>query len=211
MALVLSGVAMDPIVLGEERRASLCGHLASRGDLRHDRRVRALFDFGLQPLELVARTAIVYVAFVLILRVFGKRELGQFTIFDLALLLLAANALQPAMTGPDASVSGGLVILTTIFVLNWLTARARAHVPWLRRLLEPEPTVLARHGAWLEEAVRAEGLDEDDLAAALRQHGVERVEDAQLVVLEQDGSVSVVSKETDSQALRRRRRPVRRL
>ena len=61
--------------------------------------------------ELVARTAIVYVVFVLVLRLFGKRELGQFTIFNLALLLLAANALQPAMTGPDTSVGAGLVIL----------------------------------------------------------------------------------------------------
>jgi uncharacterized membrane protein YcaP (DUF421 family) len=171
----------------------------------------ALFDFGIQPLELVARTAIVYVVFILVLRVFGKRELGQFTIFDLALLLLAANALQPAMTGPDTSVAGGLVILATVFALNWLTARAREHVPWLRRLLEPEPTVLARDGAWLDTAVRAEDLDEDDLAAALRQHGLERVEDARLVVLEQDGSVSVVPKETDGDALRRRRRPALRL
>ena len=170
-----------------------------------------LFDLGIQPLELVARTAIVYVAFILVLRVFGKRELGQFTIFDLALLLLAANALQPAMTGPDTSVAGGLVILATVFALNWLTARARERVPWLRRLLEPEPTVLARDGAWLAAAVRAEDLDEDDLAAALRQHGLERVEDTRLVVLEQDGSVSVVPKETDGEALRRRRRPARRL
>ena len=101
--------------------------------------------------------------------------------------------------------------LATVFALNWLTGRARERVPWLRRLLEPEPTVLARDGAWLDAAVRAEGLDEDDLAAALRQHGLERVEDARLVVLEQDGSVSVVPKETDGEALRRRRRPARRL
>lgn len=170
-----------------------------------------MFDFGIQPLELIGRTAIVYVAFIVVLRVFGKRELGQFTIFDLALLLLAANALQPAMTGPDTSVSGGLVILATVFAMNWLTARARGRVPWLRRLLEPEPTVLARDGAWLDAAVRAEDLDDDDLATALRQHGLDRVEDTRLVVLEQDGSVSVVPKETDGEALRRRRRPARRL
>ncbi len=147
----------------------------------------------------------------MVLRVFGKRELGQSTIFDLDLLLLVANAMQPAMTRPDTAVAGGLVILATVFALNWLTARARARLPWLRRLLEPEPTVLARDGAWLDVAVRAGDLDEVDLAAALRQHGLERVEDARLVVLEQDGSVSVVPKETDGEALRRRRRPARRL
>jgi uncharacterized membrane protein YcaP (DUF421 family) len=115
------------------------------------------------------------------------------------------------MTGPDTSVGGGLVILVSVFALNWLTAWARERVPWLRRLLEPEPTVLARDGAWLDEAVRAQDLAEDDLAAALRQHGLERVDDARLVVLEQDGSVTVVPKESDGEALRRRRRPARRL
>ena len=164
-----------------------------------------MFIFGVHPLELVARTAIVYVVFVLVLRVFGKRELGQFTIFDLALLLLAANALQPAMTGPDTSVGAGRVILATIFALNWLTAMARERIPAFREVLAPEPTVLARDGAWLDASVREEDLDQDDLAAALREHGLERVDDARLVVLEQDGSISVVPKESDDQALRRRR------
>ena len=104
------------------------------------------------------------------------------------------------------------MILATVFALNWLTARAGNvcrgfDASWSR----PEPTVLARDGVWLDAAVRAEDLDEGDLAAALRQHGLERVEDTRLVVLEQDGSVSVVSKETDGEALRRRRRPARRL
>ncbi len=170
-----------------------------------------MFVFGVHPLELVARTAVVYLVFIAILRVFGKRELGQFTIFDLALLLLAANALQPAMTGTDTSAAGGIVILATIFALNWLTAMARERVPWVRRLLEPEPTVLARDGSWLDGAVRAEDLDQDDLAAALREHGLERVEDARLVVLEQDGSISVVPRESDREALRRRRIRARRL
>jgi len=170
-----------------------------------------VFVFGIHPLELVARTAIVYVVFIAVLRVFGKRELGQFTIFDLALLLLAANALQPAMTGPDDSIAGGLVILATIFGLNRLTATARERVPRLRHILEPEPTVLARDGVWIDGAARAEDLDGGDLAAALREHGLERIEDARMVVLEQDGSISVVPKESDGEALRRRRLRSRRI
>jgi uncharacterized membrane protein YcaP (DUF421 family) len=170
-----------------------------------------VFVATVNPLELVARTAIVYAVFILVLRAFGKRELGQFTIFDLALLLLAANALQPAMTGPDTSVGGGLVILATIFALNWLTAMVRERVPFARGLLEAAPTVLARDGAWLDAAVKAEDVDQDDLEAALREHGIERIEDAQLVVLEGDGSISVVPKESDGEALRRRRIRARRV
>jgi uncharacterized membrane protein YcaP (DUF421 family) len=170
-----------------------------------------VFVFGVHPLELVARTVIVYLVFVAVLRVFGKRELGQFTIFDLALLLLAANALQPAMTGTDTSLAGGLVILATIFALNWLTAMVRERVPAVRRLLETEPTVLARDGAWIDAAIEGNDLDPDDLAAALREHGLERIDDARLVVLEGDGSISVVPKETDGEALRRRRLRTRRV
>jgi len=170
-----------------------------------------MLAFNGHPLELVVRTIVVYVAFIAVLRVFGKRELGQFTIFDLALLLLAANALQPAMTGPDTSLLGGLVIIATIFGLNWATATLRSRSVRARRFLEPEPTVLARDGVWIEAAIQDENLDPGDLASALREHGFERVEETRLVVLEQDGSVSVVPKETDAQALRRRRIRTRRV
>jgi uncharacterized membrane protein YcaP (DUF421 family) len=156
-------------------------------------------------LELVLRTALVYIAFVAILRLTGKRELGQFTIFDLALLLLATNALQPAMTGPDNSVGGGLVILATIFTLNGLLAVARRRLRAGRSLFQNEPTVLARDGAWDQGAIDHEGLDDDDLGAALRGHGVEKVGETRLVVLEEDGSISVVPK-SDGTGSRRRPR-----
>jgi uncharacterized membrane protein YcaP (DUF421 family) len=66
-------------------------------------------DPGVPPLELVIRAALIYVVFFGALRLFGKREIGQFTLFDLALVLIAANALQPAITGPDSSITGGLI------------------------------------------------------------------------------------------------------
>ncbi len=94
-----------------------------------------MWTLGVPPLELVARTVIVYVIFLAALRIFGKREIGQFTLFDLALVLLAANALQPALTGPDQSITGGLIIVVTIFVLNGLVAQLRRRVPLVRRLL----------------------------------------------------------------------------
>ena len=80
--------------------------------------------------------------------------------------------------------------MATIFALNWLTAMARERIPAFREVLAPEPTVLA-HGRMpsLDASVRNEDLDQDDLAAALREHGLERVDDTRLVVIEQDGSI----------------------
>ncbi len=151
-----------------------------------------MWQLGTPPLELVARAAIVYFLFLIALRIFGKREVGQFTLFDLALILLAANALQPAMTGPDSSITGGVIIVVTIFVLNLGVAQLRERVPLVRRILESEPTVLARDGAWIREALEREGLDDTDTAAALREHGMDKIEDVKLAVLEEDGSISIV-------------------
>jgi uncharacterized membrane protein YcaP (DUF421 family) len=147
--------------------------------------------------------------FLVALRVFGKREIGQFTIFDLALVLLAANALQPAITGPDASIPGALIIIVTVFALNRLVSEARQRSPLVRRLLEFSPTVVGRDGKWDSVAISREGLDPDDLEAALREHGLDSVDEMKLVVLEEDGSLSVVPKDGPRMQIRARRRRYR--
>jgi uncharacterized membrane protein YcaP (DUF421 family) len=151
-----------------------------------------MWQLTLSPLELVLRSAIVYVVFLAALRLSGKRELGQFTIFDLALVLLASNALQPAITGPDASIPAALIIVATLFGLNRLTAYARKRSPLARRILDSAPTVLARNGKWIESAVEHEDLDMDDLEAAIREYGLESIEEVKVATLEHDGSISVV-------------------
>ncbi len=154
-----------------------------------------VWQFGVPPLELVVRSLAVYAIFLAALRVSGKRELGQFTIFDLAAVLLAANALQPAITGSDASLSGALVILVTLFGANRLVAAARRRSAVMRRLLDVPPTTIARDGAWIRPSLEREGLDDEDLAAALREHGFANIDQVQLAVLEHDGAISVVPKD----------------
>ena len=167
-----------------------------------------MWTLGSPPLELVIRGVIIYLVFFGALRLFGKREIGQFTLFDLALVLLAANALQPAITGPDASITGGLIVIVTIFSLNRGVAALRVRSPLVRRLLEFGPTVVGRDGAWLLPELVRQGLDLVDVDAALREHGLESVEQMKLATLEADGSISIVA--TDSAdggaAIRRRRR-----
>lgn len=170
-----------------------------------------MWQLAISPLELVARAAMVYLLFLAALRIFGKRELGQFTLFDLALVLLAANALQPAITGPDASIPGAAIIVATIFSLNRLVAVARRRIPLVRRLLDFPATVVGRDGAWLPEALEHEELDDEDLEAALREHGLSSVSEMALAVLEHDGSISIVPTEGESLTLRARRRRYRRV
>jgi uncharacterized membrane protein YcaP (DUF421 family) len=163
-----------------------------------------LAALGIPVWELVLRCAVIYLVMVFGLRLFGKREVGQFTLFDIVLVLLIANAVQPAMTGPDSSLVGGLIIIATLLALNFAVGRLREHSPVVRALVQSHPTIIARDGRWLPEALRREGIDEDESAAALREHGLDSVEACKLAVLETDGTISVVP--MDSQVLKGRRR-----
>lgn len=165
-----------------------------------------MWQLTLSPLELVLRSVFIYVLFLGALRVSGKRELGQFTIFDLALVLLAANALQPAITGPDASLTAAGIIVVTLFALNWVVAFARSHSKLARQILDFAPRTLAENGKWIQSALDKEGLDADDLAAALREHGLDSIDGVKLAVLEHDGSVSIVPKDGGAVQLRSHQR-----
>jgi uncharacterized membrane protein YcaP (DUF421 family) len=151
-----------------------------------------MFHLAVPFWQIIARSVVIYLVLLIGLRLFGKREVGQFTVFDLVLVLLVASAMQPAMTGPDSSLTGGIIIMATLLVLNLALAQVRTRGPFARQLLEGYPRVIAQNGRWLASALRIEGLDEDDAMMALREHGIGDDKDVELAVLETDGSISVV-------------------
>jgi uncharacterized membrane protein YcaP (DUF421 family) len=142
--------------------------------------------------NLVLRTTVIYLIILIGLRLTGKREIGQMTVFDLVVLLLLANAVQNAMVGPDTSLIGGILAAVVLLVLNTAVARLRLRWPRLRRLIEGSPTLLVLHGEVIADHLRREGLDRETLEAALREHGVSTLDDVEMAVLEIDGSISVV-------------------
>ena len=155
-----------------------------------------IFTLGTPWWALIARCAVIYLVMIFGLRLFGKREVGQFTLFDLVLVLLIANAVQPAMTGPDSSLSGGLIIIVTLLLLNLGVGQLRERSTLFRRLVQPEPTVICQNGKWLMAALHREGIDLEDAEAAVREHGIERVDGVKLAVMETDGSISIVPMES---------------
>jgi len=142
--------------------------------------------------NIALRTAVVYLVVLVGMRLAGKREMGQMTIFDLVLLLLIANAVQNAMVGPDTSLAGGLLAALVLLLLNALVARLRLRWPRLRQAIEGSPTLLVLHGTIIEAHLRREGLDLATLQAACREHGIADVDEVEMAVLEIDGSISVV-------------------
>ena len=142
-------------------------------------------------------------ALLVALRVFGKREVGQFTVFDLVFVLLVANALQPAMTGPDYSLTGGLVLIVALVGANFIVGQMD-RVPAIHRLFTPAPTVVIRDGKYVKRAMDREGITEDEIEMSIREHGLEGAKDVKLAALEADGSISVIA--TDARTPKRRRR-----
>jgi uncharacterized membrane protein YcaP (DUF421 family) len=142
--------------------------------------------------NIVLRTAVIYLVILIGLRLAGKREIGQMTVFDLVVLLLIANAVQNAMVGPDTSLVGGILAAVVLLALNAAVARLRLRWPRLRRMVEGSPTLLVLHGEVIADHLRREGLDQETLQAALREHGVADLSDVEMAVLEIDGSISVV-------------------
>src|SRR5256884_7149445 len=136
-----------------------------------------IFRLGIPWSHLLIRAVLIYIVYFIGLRLFGKRELGQFTTFDLVLVLLVANALQPAITGPDNSVTGGAIIITILLVFNRAVALLRSRWPWFDALIEPPPTVVVQDGQINQAALDKEGLSETDVEMAIREHGVDKISD----------------------------------
>ncbi len=162
-------------------------------------------------IEIVGRSIAVYAAVLVGLRIGGRRELGQLTPFDLVVILLVANAVQNAMVGADTSLQGGLVSAATLLAVNAAVARIRLRSVRVRQLVEGVPVVLVQHGELVSANLHREGITEDEVIAAVREHGeIGDLTEVELAVLETDGSVSVVPMSANVQRSRRRLRQRRR-
>src|SRR5262245_43186413 len=124
-------------------------------------------------LWIAVRTFVVYIILIGGLRIFGKRELGQMTPFDLVVILTVSNAVQNAMVGDDKSVTGAAVSVGMLLLTNWLFNRFIARLPGFRHVVVGQPRLLVHDGQVIQANLRREGLDEDDVLMAAREHGFE--------------------------------------
>jgi uncharacterized membrane protein YcaP (DUF421 family) len=159
--------------------------------------------------QIVVRSAIVYLAIIIGMRLTGSRQLGQMTPFDLVLILLIANAVQNAMVGTDVTVFGGLVAAATLLAANRVTAVITDRVPLFRRALEGQELLLLNDGKLIERNIQHAGLTEELVLQAIREHGFERPEQIRMAVLEIDGTISIVPADSRTVRTRHRVRAVR--
>src|SRR5215510_8280750 len=142
--------------------------------------------------ELVVRAAVVYAFLIVLLRLTGKRQIGQLAPFDLVLLLVLSNAVQNSMNAGDNSLVGGLLSAGTLVVLNYSVGYATFKNKTLEALVEGRPQVVIHNGRVFEDVMRRAKLTHHELSAALRQAGCSCADDVQVAILENNGSISVV-------------------
>lgn len=142
--------------------------------------------------EIVLRASIVYFVMLALLRLSGKRTVGQFTPFDLLVLVLLGDAVQGSMIAGDQSLQGGLILAATLLGWNRLVGFVTSRSEPVARVVEGKAEILARNGQVFEDALKSADLTLDDLEEAMRDHSVPAVNKIRLAVLERDGTITVL-------------------
>ena len=151
-----------------------------------------MFDLAMPWWAFVLRACVVYFVLLVMIRASGKRTMGQFTPFDMLLVVLLGNAVQNALLGQDTSVGGGLLLASTLLVLNWLVGLVSARSARMEALVEGVPVLLARDGKVYKEVLRRELISRADFDKAMRESGIEDIEDIRMAVLETNGHITLV-------------------
>src|SRR5713101_5460151 len=147
-----------------------------------------MFIVSIPIAEKIIRPILVYVFLVMLLRVFGKRELAQLNPFDLVMLLSLANTVQNAIIGDDNSVAGGFIGAFTLMLVNYLVIRYLFRHRRLDQILEGKPTVLIREGRICKDQLAKEMITVHELQTVCRRQGFDGIHEVEDCVLEPGGA-----------------------
>ena len=157
-----------------------------------------MFNLSVPWWEFVVRCVIVYVFLLVMLRISGKRQIGQLSPFDFVLLLVLSNSVQNSMNAGDNSLLGGLIAATTLIILNYLVSLAVFRNKRLEFIIEGRPQILIHDGKLFEDIMARSQLTHHELNAALRQSGCSNIDEVHCAILENNGSVTVTSRKDHS-------------
>ena len=163
-----------------------------------------MFDLGHPWWELVVRATIIYFALIFIVRLTGKRQIGQLSPFDLILLLILSEGVQNAMVDDESSVTGGLIVAATLLGLNYLVGFITFKSRRAEEVIEGKPEILVLHGKLIKDVANSARITQTELESALRESGIFKIEDVKIAILENNGSVTVESYDNKPHALQAR-------
>lgn len=144
-------------------------------------------------METVLRGAAIYFVLLIVIRLTGRRSLGQLSPFDFVLLLIVAETTQQALLGDDFSLTNAVVLIVTLFMIDIALSFVKGNWPAAEKILDGRPTVLMLDGKLDRGAMKRARLDEHDILEAARiLQGLERVEQVKHAILEVNGEISIV-------------------
>jgi uncharacterized membrane protein YcaP (DUF421 family) len=143
-------------------------------------------------MDLVLRAAVVFAFVLLLTRVIGKRELGSLQPIDLILLIILGDALQQGLTQDDYSLTGALLVVSTIALLQVFTSWLAYRFPRTRPVLEGEPIIVIHNGELIQRNLDRERLTIDDIAEEARKQQITHLSEVKFAVLETSGSISFI-------------------
>jgi len=153
-----------------------------------------MFQTELPLLDLGIRAVIVYLSVLILLRISGKRQMGQMNATEFVAILLISNAVQNSMNGGDNSLTGGLflalILIATSAAITYLTFRSKI----ASTIFEGTPTLLIHKGKTVEANLKKEFLSHSELKTLLRKQGLHNIANIETAILEADGTLSITSK-----------------
>lgn len=153
-----------------------------------------MFFEGWAPLgRILVVGTLAYVCLILVLRVSGKRTLAKMNAFDFVVTVALGSTLATIILSKDTSLAGGVLALGLLIGLQYLVAFGAQRTEWLGRVVKSEPALLFRRGEYLDGALRRERVTREEVQAAIRSNGQMDAHDVEAVVLETDGSFSVLA------------------
>ena len=143
-------------------------------------------------MDLVLRAIFIFAFMLLLTRIIGKRELGSLQPFDLILLIVLGDALQQGLTQDDYSLTGAVLVVGTIAVLQVFVSWISYRFPRSRPVLEGEPIVIVQDGKVIERNIKRERLTVDEIYEAARKQQIAHLAEVRFAVLETDGEISFI-------------------
>ena len=150
-----------------------------------------MFDLTLGVPELLLRAVLIYSAVFLLLRIVGKKHVGELAPFDLVVLLILSESVQGALTAGDTSVTAGVLTAAALFGTNQLVGYVSSRSKKMERLLEGKPTILVRNGHVFKDVLAREQITHSELVEALRREGCSSLTKVRYAILENDGQISI--------------------
>jgi len=150
-----------------------------------------MFALQIGAPELIGRAVLVYVAILALLRIVGKKHVGEMAPFDLVVLLILSECVQGALTAGDNSVTAGVIAAATLFGTNQLVGYVSTRNKTVERLLEGKPKILVRNGTVCTDVLAREQVTHSELIEALRREGCTSLTKVRYAILENDGQISI--------------------